>query len=178
MPCLLTRGFNQRGACRAGVGGINTVYIAGFDDIGTIGKDASGNVSGFSASGTVFFEYDVTPETAQFVETLTANEQNGTLFYEQVFTLVLNNMSQTKRNEVKVLAQRRLAVVTKNENGTYSLLGETTGLIANGGTIGTGANKGDRNGYSLTFMAKEADPSPHVLASALTGKVSATQATE
>ena len=87
--CLLTRGFNQRGACRTGVGGIRTVYIAGFDQVGTIGKDASGNVSGFSASGTPFFGYDVTPETANFVETLTASEQNGTLFYEQVFTLVL-----------------------------------------------------------------------------------------
>lgn len=176
--CLLTKGFNQRGACRNGVGGIRTVYIAGFDQIGTIGKDASGNVSGFSASGTPFYEYDVTPETANFVETLTANEQNGTLFYEQVFTLVLNNMSQTKRNEIRILAQRRLAIVTLNENGTYSLLGETNGLIANGGTINTGTAKGDRSGYSLTFMAKEADPSPHVLSSAISTKVSATQATE
>ena len=178
MSCLLSRGFNQRGACRAGIGGIRTVYIAGFDDIGTIGKDASGNVSGFSASGTIFFEYDVTPETANFVETITANEQNGSIFYEQVFTLVMNNMSQTKRNEIRVLGQKRLAIVTLAENGQYNLLGETTGMIMNGGTTGTGTAKGDRNGYSLTFMAREADPAPHVLAAALTSKVSAVQATE
>ena len=176
--CLLTKGFNQRAACRNGIGGIQSVLIAGFDDIGTIGKDASGNVSGFSASGTPFLEYDVVPETASFVETLTANEQNGSLFYEQVFTLVLNNMSQNKRNEIKVLAQKRLAIIAINENGTRSLLGETYGVIANGGTIGPGTAKGDRNGYSITFMAREADPSPHVLTTATAGKVSATESVE
>ena len=84
----------------------------------------------------------------------------------------------TKRNESRVIGRKRLASVTVAENGQYTLRGETTGMIMNGGTTGTGTAKGDRNGYSLTFMAREADPAPHVLAAALTSKVSAVQATE
>ena len=66
------------------------------------------------------------------------------------------------------MAQARLMIIAKDQNGKYWLYGEVNGMDLSEGTIASGLNFGDRNGYDLTFMGREPQPAREVLASAFT----------
>lgn len=48
--------------------------------------------------------------------------------------------------------------IVEDMNGSFWLLGAKNGLDITSGNSATGTASGDRNGYSLTFQAMEADP--------------------
>ena len=94
----------------------------------------------------------------------TVNDANGTSFFDQTATYVLNKMEKAKRNEVKMIARAKMSIIIKDNNGTYWLMGETNGVRLVSGDNGTGTALGDRNGYSLSFQAQEPEPMPIVTA--------------
>ncbi len=175
MPCALTTGYKL--GCRDNVGGITEVRLIAFNSVtGTIVVDGSGVVTGtFPASG--FYKYEVPKGAGQFTETVNASTENGTIFYQQELVFPINRMTQTVRNELRLLGLNRLMAIVTDRNGKYWLLGRSNGLDVTGGTAQTGTAMGDRNGYEMTFTGMEELPCSEVSSSIISALTSGTQIT-
>lgn len=153
MACALTQGYTLD--CKEGIGGIKNAYFIAFNDVSNI-VEASGVVTALTkATGKRFYKYQLAQETANFTEQLQSNIQNGTIFYEQNLTVILNNRTTAIRNEVLLLAKNTLIAVVEDYNGKYWLLGKQAGLDIQDGQAGSGTARGDRNGFELTFKGAE-----------------------
>ncbi len=96
------------------------------------------------------------------VENIDASVENGTIFYQQELTIVLNKLQANTRNEILLLAKNLLVAVAKDNNGKYWYFGLTRGLDITAGSGQTGTAEGDRSGYTLTFTGKEPELAPEV----------------
>lgn len=160
MACALTQGYNLD--CREGIGGLKEVYIIELANVTTI-TESSGTVTGITkATGKRFWKYALVRETSNAVENITANEQNGTLFYSQTVTIILNKRQASVRNEVMLLAKNNLIIVGVENSGRAFLYGREQGLILGSGTAETGTAWADRNGYTLPFAGNEEELAPEV----------------
>ena len=155
MACALTQGFVLD--CKESVGGIKSVRFVEFDNVASIAY-AAGVATLTMVASKKFWKYAQVRETSSFTETITANVQNGTIFYSQELTVILNKLAAATRNEILLLAKNRLMAIVEDMNGNFWLLGAKNGLDITGGNSATGTASGDRNGYTLTFQAMEADP--------------------
>jgi hypothetical protein len=173
MACVLTQGYNLD--CREGIGGLKEVYIIELASISAI-TEVSGVVTAITkASGKRFWKYSLVRETSNATETITANEQNGTLFFAQQVQIILNKRQASVRNEVMLLAKNNLVIVgvenqldSSGQNRAF-LYGKTQGLQLNAGTAETGTAWGDRNGYTLPFAGNEPELAPEVTYALLAG---------
>ena len=166
MPCVLTQGFALD--CREGIGGLKEVYVIELANVATV-TESSGTVSAITKSvGKRFWKYSLVRETASAVETINGNTQNGTIFYDQTVTVVLNRRQASVRNEVILLAKNFLMMVGVENQQSASginrafLYGRRQGLQLLTGESTTGTAWGDRNGYSLPFNGKEEELAPEV----------------
>jgi hypothetical protein len=158
MACELTTGFVV--GCNDSAGGIAEFWFANIDDTFALTYDAiTGEVT--TIGGALYYKYETTnAQGAASVmnDNATVNDQNGTSYFDQTATYVLNKMDNAKRNEVKMLARAKLSVIIKDNNGSYWIMGATNGVRMTASDSGTGTALGDRNGYSLSFQAQEPEP--------------------
>ncbi len=133
----------------------------------------SGSISTITkAANKVFYKYELVKNTGTLTETITASVENGTVFYAQELTVVLNKLQANTRNEILLLAKNTLMAVVQDANDKYWLLGRYSGLDVTGGTAATGTAQGDRNGYTLTFTGGEKELSPEVASGIIAGLTS------
>lgn len=162
MSCALTQDYSF--GCDVGTGGTKECYIIELENIDSL-TESSGTITAVTKKvGKIFRKYQLVQETALFEETITGNRQNGTLFYGQKGTIVINKQNVAVRNEILLLAKNNLVIVTKDNNNTYRLYGREYGLKLASGSASTGTAWGDRNGYSLEFTGNEPELSPFVAA--------------
>lgn len=160
MPCALTQGYSLD--CRDSLGGITEVYFISKANVSGI-TEASGSVSAITkVAGSRFYKYELVPGTASMTENINANVQNGTVFYAQELSIVLNKLQVPTRNEILLLAQNTLLCVVKDNNDKTWLLGRVNGINLTGGNGATGTAQGDRSGYTLTFSAQEKQLAPTI----------------
>lgn len=170
MACALTQGYTLD--CKDSVGGIKAVWFIASDDVSAI-TEASGIVSAITKSGgKVFYKYELVKNTGSLTETVTASVENGTVFYAQELSIVLNKMQANTRNEILLLAKNNLLAVVQDSNNKYWLLGKDNGIDITGGTAATGTAQGDRNGYTLTFSGGEPALAPEVSSGIIAGLTS------
>ena len=154
MACALTQGFVLD--CKESLGGVKSVRFVEFDNASM--TYAAGVATITMDAGKKFWLYSQVRETSSLTETITANVQNGTIFYQQEVVIVLNKLAAATRNEILLLAKNRLLAIVEDMNGNFWLLGAKNGSDITSGNSATGTASGDRNGYTLTFQAMEADP--------------------
>lgn len=166
MPsCALTQDYSF--GCDVGAGGLKEVYLIELENISAV-TESSGTVTAITkATGKIFRKYQLVQDTATAEETLTGNLQNGTLYYAQKATLVINKQQVSVRNEILLLAKNRLVVITVDNNDTYRMYGWDQGLRLNEGSAATGTAWGDRNGYTLTFSGNQRELALFVQASVI-----------
>jgi hypothetical protein len=170
MACALTQGYTLD--CRESLGGIKAVWLIAHANVSSV-TEASGIVSAITKSaGKVFYKYELVKNTGALTETITASVENGTVFYAQELSVVLNKLQANTRNEILLLAKNTLMAVVQDANDKYWLLGRYSGLDVTGGTSATGTAQGDRNGYTLTFTGGEKELSPEVNSGIIAGLVS------
>lgn len=162
--CALTQGYSL--GCREAVGGIEWVAFAPFANKGTL-TESSGTVISLSLTSGQFFKYEQEQEVAQFTETETINDQNGTIYYQQELSIATNGLTAAMRNELKLLAANRLLAIVKDRNGDYWLLGNDYSIRASAGTASSGTAMADRSGYTKTFIAMNKNPMLKVSASVI-----------
>lgn len=151
--------------CRDSLGGTKEVYFIEFENVSAI-TETSGMVTAITvASGKQFRKYQVPKETSFWTQALNSNVQNGSIFYQQELTVIVNKMQANTRNELQILAMNRLLAIVLDANGKYWLLGKDNALDATAGEDGSGTASGDRNGFSRTFTGMERFMAPEVQSS-------------
>ena len=165
MACALTTGFTLD--CRDAVGGLKEVYII---ELGNATfTELSGVITAVTnASTKKWYKYSLIRETSNAEETITGNEQNGTIFYAQKVDIIINKRQVSVRNEILLLAKNHVNVVAVDNIGNAWLFGRVNGVMLNAGTAPTGTAWGDRNGYTLTFSGNEVELAPQVSSGLIT----------
>ena len=167
MPtCLMSTG--RKLACKDAVGGIRQIF---FVDYGTLGTATitNGLVTAFSGTTYTCYQYDV-KSASGLEQTITSSNDNGTTFYDQSLTLVLTKMDAPTQAELQKVIISRPHVFVVDNNGNYLAVGMTRGCDTNG-SISTGVQLGDLNGYSLTITAQEPIMASFVTSTLVTSKI-------
>lgn len=166
MACVLTTGFTLD--CKDNVGGIKNIYLLEWDAVSSYTKTA-GEISAMTLDGgKSFFKYELPKGTGNMTMNAVTSADNGTTFYEAQVQVILHKLSTASRNEIKLLAQNRCALIVLDNNGVYWACGLESGCDMTGGEGATGTAYGDRNGWQLTFLHREADFPAKVQASVVT----------
>lgn len=160
MACALTQGYTLD--CKDSLGGIVEVYFMASQDVASYTVSGGVMTALTKDTGKRFYKYELVKATSNFVENINASVENGTIFYQQELTVVLNKLQVNTRNEILLLAKNLLVAVAKDNNGKYWYLGLTRGLDITAGSSQSGTAEGDRSGYTLTFTAKEPELAPEV----------------
>lgn len=165
MACALTQGYTLD--CKDSLGGIKAAWFISHQDVASV-TEVEGVVTAITKdSGKVFYKYQLVRNTSSVTENVTASVENGTVFYAQELTIILNKLQANTRNEILLLAKNNLMVVLEDANGKYWLLGKDNGLDLTGGSAASGTAQGDRSGYTLTFSGGEKELAPEVASSVI-----------
>lgn len=168
MACdIITEGVAK--GCGNNAGGVEKIYVTDLVNVEGV-TETSGHISAFTMAGSpasVFYEFDFNRNTSSFEENQPINVENGSAYYEQKVTLVVPKRELSKRNALKVLAQRDLAIIVKDGNGTYWYIGKANGALLTESTSGSGLTKADGSKYSLVFTAEEFEPAQTIEESAV-----------
>ena len=138
--------------CRESVGGIKEVYILGdrSEVTVTVAQDAITAIA-LDAGSDKFLPYKFRKQTGSMVSTINTSEENGTTFVQTDVTLVFHKMEAKKRLEISALMVGDCAMLVKDGNNKYWLLGYDEPVTMTAGSAATGTAKGDKNGYDLTL---------------------------
>jgi hypothetical protein len=163
--CSLTTDYSF--GCGQGAGGVKTFWIIENDNVSAI-AESSGLITGITkVAGKKFRKYQLVVETSHTEETITGNRQNGTLFYAQSVTLIINKQQLAVRNELLLMGRTLVKIIAEDNNNTWRMYGFENGLAANSGTINSGTAWADRNGYEIAFTGNEEEPAPFVAESVI-----------
>lgn len=164
MACSLTL-TGRSLPCRNALGGIKRVWFGTaaqgtnfWDPINSSGTD-NGEVEDSTAAAT-FVYWDLPKNSSSLTQTVNASIENGTVYYTQVLSIVLNNIIGADIAEIEDLGKGRLAIVVEDVNGNFMVMGHQNGSILSGGTGQLGTSMGDLNGFTLEFTAEEKDAAP------------------
>lgn len=165
MACAVISGFSVD--CRESIGGIKKIWFTNFNNVTALTLTAE-VITGITMTGaTKFWGYEQVKETSNYVEAIQVSPENGTLGYETTLTAVFNKSDSTLRNQIRLLAQGALMVCILDRNGKYWMMGQYAGVEMANSTHNSGTAMGDRNGYELSFIAKESLPMYEVTQAAI-----------
>ena len=172
MACTaLTKG---RGLdCNRISGGVKYIYFGVYDQFdspidGTGIVVTSSEITDIEMGANTLYRYTVPRGSTTINETITGSTENGTLFYTPTVSMILNRLTKEDQNEIKLLGQTQVVCFAQlnatltNGHDVIVGMGVTNAMSLNAGTANSGANFGDRNGYTLTFDGLESDPFPMV----------------
>jgi hypothetical protein len=155
--------------CNDGFGGVQKVFLANGPVTSfahTDGVVTSITVDGDPVTPQDFFVFEVPRQTSSFTETITATQENGTLMFEQSLTMIFNQMSADKRNQILLMGQATtMLAVFLDGNGKYWSVGLELGSYMSAGTVVSGVAYSDRSGYEITITGTEKVPSFEVTGS-------------
>jgi hypothetical protein len=163
MSCNSINSGYQFGCSDVSVGGVKWFGLTEQTNISSTGSDSGNTLTAvtFTVSGTTFFKYDVRG-TSTATDTNTNSPENETSMSEQAITMILNKSDSTKRNQVKAMKGKNLAILVAYEDGTYRLFGASRGLRMLTAANASGTALADRNGYEINFAGQELDIAPFV----------------
>ena len=162
---LITSGMEN--PCVNNTGGVKRILIT---DAVNVTIDSSVDVTDkvitniTMASSTQFFEFIPTRNGASLEETSTPNLETGSTFYTQtvVFNAPYRDSSRSITLESLMEGQKDLCAIIEDGNGIYWFQGlfNYAKVTELGG--GTGTNKDELNGYTVTMVAEEPEMAPEV----------------
>lgn len=159
MSCFITSG--EQLGCSDSIGGIKKVYIVGGGgEVTGYTYNAAGAITGAtSTTGTTLYGFELKRGVSSLTQTLNKSYENGTVFFTQELTISLYKYDTEKRDKLKVLSQNdTLQIIAIDQNDTQYLLGQTNYSFLSAGDATSGQALGDKNGFSMTFQAQEAEP--------------------
>ena len=159
MSCFITSG--EQLGCSDSIGGIKKVYIVGGGgEVTGYTYNAAGAITGAtSTTGTTLYGFELKRGVSSLTQTLNKSYENGTVFFTQELTISLYKYDTAKRDKLKVLSQNdTLQIIAIDQNDTQYLLGQTNFSFLSAGDATSGQALGDKNGFSMTFQAQEAEP--------------------
>jgi hypothetical protein len=157
MACAISGSYTID--CRESVGGVQTIWVLENSNIASYGTDGSGTLTGitFVTGVTKFYKIEVPRGTAFTTNTITASQENGTVYYTHGVSFPINARSASVRNLVNVLAKNKCTFVVLEGDGQYRMFGAKFGLFMDSAESGSGTALGDRAGYMCNFTSMETE---------------------
>ena len=158
MACDLTLGRLE--PCKESIGGIQAIYFINFGGLGTVAYD-TGNTDSIDNLGTgvTAYKYELKSDENTYSEAINSSRENGTTFFEQNLNFSLKGLTAEDQKEVRLLAYGRPHVVIHTRQGNAFIAGLAQGCEVSGGeTTQVGGAYGDKVGYTVTMMGREAKP--------------------
>ena len=163
MACDITRG--RLIDCKDTIGGLKAIYICkaynnNINAVATINTTEM-TTAGFatwsaqSGGATTVFKYDLIPNLSSMTVNVNSDNANGTTFFEQTLSVVLQKIDHDTTNELRLMAYSRSQIFVQDQNDNVFLLGIDNGCHVSGGTVITGTAMGDQNGYTIEWGAEE-----------------------
>ena len=163
MACDITRG--RLIDCKDTIGGLKAIFICkaynnNIEAVATIATTEM-TTAGFatwsaqSGSATTVFKYDLVPNLSSMTVNVNSDNANGTAFFEQTLSVVLQKIDHDTTNELRLMAYSRAQIFVQDQNDNVFLLGMNNGCHVSGGTVITGTAMGDQNGYTIEWGAQE-----------------------
>jgi len=104
------------------------------------------------------YEFVFNKGTSGYVESQTFDDATGNTLNTQTVTLVFNHREQSKKDRIILLGSfKEMAILVKDNNGHYFLLGQEGGCVLRTNEGGSGIAKTDANNYTLTFIGEEGE---------------------
>ena len=162
MACNITRG--RLIDCKDAIGGLKAIFIAksysnnvsAVATINTTEMTTAGFATWSCCGGTVeVFKYDLVPNLSSMTVNIQSDNANGTTFFNQTLSVTLQKIDHDMTNELRLMAYSRAQIFVQDENDNVFLLGMVNGCHVTGGTVVTGAAKGDLTGYTIEWAAEE-----------------------
>jgi hypothetical protein len=163
MACDITRG--RLIDCKDTIGGLKAIFIAksynnnisAVATINTTEMTTAGFATWSAQSGgaTTVFKYDLVPNLSSMTVNINSDNANGTAFFEQTLSVVLQKIDHDMTNELRLMAYSRAQIFVQDQNDNVFLLGLDHGCHVTGGTVITGTAMGDQNGYTIEWAAQE-----------------------
>jgi hypothetical protein len=144
--------------CRQAIPGITSVLVCQVADLAFVQSGTTGVLSSISlpaASGKKFFRYDFEKYTGKVNQDLKANSANGVISVDQTVDIQLTRYEAGKRSEILIMAQKDVAIITINNDGSYWLFGATKGLTLTDAKSDFGTKANDFSGWKLSFKGEE-----------------------
>ena len=147
--------------CEKSKGGIQTIWIANYDDVTEVKVGEDGVVTAITMTNSAKFKpYYFRKETGSLTSTWTIDESKGVGYCTNEVSLVFTKQDTAKRLELNALAQNRLACIVKDSNGVYTYLGSEDYVSMSSGSHTTGTAKGDNNSYSVVLKDETSGYAP------------------
>ena len=159
MSCDIANGRLEQ--CKDSVSGLDAIFFINYGDYNSetdvtynvTNTDQIDDINGVSS----LYKYELKGANS-FEQAINSSRENGTTFVEQTLTIQLKKQDAATHKTVKLLAYGRPHIVVKTRSNQYFLMGLERGADLTAGTISSGVQLGDMNGYSLTFTAQENIP--------------------
>jgi hypothetical protein len=156
MACDLAAG--RAFPCKDAIGGIKDIVWCVLDDA-KWGAISAGAVADTTAAMTMF-RFELTKNSGSFQQEISSSIENGTVYFTQTLTIQTPVMTAAITAELHNAMKNRMAIVVRDNNDNFHIMGYSCGAEVSGGNFGTGTAKGDLSGYNLVFTAEEKVPAP------------------
>jgi hypothetical protein len=133
-----------------GTGGTFTIT-----NYGTVGYEDM--ITSIGGSINNIYKYELKGNNG-FIQTMNTSRENGTTFFTQTITVELKRQDPVFHKQFKILAYGRPHVVVRTNGNQFFLAGLFRGCDATAGSVESGVQYGDFNGYKITFEAMEEKP--------------------
>ena len=167
MSCNITVGRGL--SCKDSVSGLKAIYIVNYDDLDyeNVAFDSTNTdevETWTPATQLNMYKYELKGANG-FETTIESSRENGTTVFNGALSLQLKKQDVATHKTIKLLAYGRPRIIVRTMTNQFFLMGLEQGADLNGGTVSTGQNMTDFNGYSLNFESSETIPSPFIKAS-------------
>ena len=157
MPCTITNG--RAIDCKNQLGGIRKIYLQNYVDIpaqtGFVGTGNTITVVTTATPSLIVYEFQVRPELSSFEVTINTDINNGTYYYLQKITMVLQVPVATDIAEVQNLTYGRPHVWVLDNDDKLTLFGAKNGCDVTAGSFVSGTAMSDMKGITLEFTGRE-----------------------
>lgn len=166
MPCTISNGRTEQ--CKDSISGIQALYLINFGDFnpdtapaGDVTYDATvgfeDQITAIAGSINNLYKYELKGNNG-FNTTVNTSRDNGTTFFTQTITAELKRQDPVFHKQFKILAYGRPVIIVRTNGNQFFIAGLFRGCDATAGSVETGVQYGDFNGYKITFEAMEEKP--------------------
>jgi len=167
MSCSITVGRGL--SCKDSVSGLKSIYIINYDDLDyeNVAFDSTNTdevETWTPATQLNMYKYELKGANG-FETTIESSRENGTTVFNGALNIQLKKQDVATHKTIKLLAYGRPRIIVRTMTNQFFLMGLEQGADVESGTISTGQEMTDFNGYSLNFVSSETIPSPFIKAS-------------
>lgn len=163
MSCLIANGRLE--ACKDSISGISAIFFINFGEIDTITYSSNGGVEGDDIQGitgvTKLYKYELKGANG-FDQNILSSRANGTTVFEQMLTVQFKRQDIKTHKNIKFIAYGRPHIVVQSRTNEFFLMGLNEGADVESGSVNSGVEYVDFNGYNLVMKATEQRPANYL----------------